>query len=76
MSRTKGRRDDGRRDTDQREPEERRTGQPEHREARDFTRDTGYQPSANQGRHEPLPASHHAEHGQEAVRRNEEANEE
>jgi hypothetical protein len=31
---------------------------------------TGYQPSANQARAEPLPASHHDDHGQEATARN------
>lgn len=36
-------------------------------------RDIGYQPSVNQVRHEPMPASTHAEPDQEAVRRNEEA---
>jgi hypothetical protein len=36
-------------------------------------RDIGYQPSVNQVRHEPMPASTHAERDQEAVRRNEEA---
>jgi hypothetical protein len=73
MSRSKGRREDGRRDTKQRKPEERRAGQPEaDPDAQDFARETGYQPSANQQRHEPLPASHHADRGQEAVKRNEE----
>ena len=73
MSRSKGGREDGRRDTKQRTPEERRPGQPEaDRDAQDCTRETGYRPSVNQQRHEPLPASHHADRGQEAVKRNEE----
>jgi hypothetical protein len=42
------------------------------READDFAEQTGYQPSVNQGRHEPMPASHHDERRQEAVVRNEE----
>lgn len=65
MSRTKGHRDDRRRDTEQREPEA-------NREAQDFARETGYQPSVNQRRNEPLPAGRHADRGQEAVMRNEE----
>ena len=69
MSRGKGRR----RDSKQRRPEERRAGQSEaDGEAQDFARDTGYRPSVNQQRHEPLPASPHADHGQEAVTRDEE----
>jgi hypothetical protein len=73
MSRSKGRREDGRRDTKQRTPEERRAGQPEaDRDAQGFARETGYQPSVNQQRDEPLPASHHADSGQEAVKQNEE----
>jgi hypothetical protein len=42
------------------------------REARDFAEETGYRPSVNQRRHEPLPASRHDERPQEAVVRNEE----
>jgi hypothetical protein len=42
------------------------------REARDFSNETGYRPSVNQRRHEPLPASRHDERRQEAVIRNEE----
>jgi hypothetical protein len=69
MSRDKGRR----RDSKQRRPGERRAEQQEaDREAQDFARDTAYRPSVNQQRHEPLPASHHADHGQQAVTRNEE----
>jgi hypothetical protein len=72
MGSSKGRRENRRRDTEQRKPEERRAGQPEaNQEAQDFARETGYQPSVNQQRHEPLPASHRADHGQEAVMRNE-----
>lgn len=72
MSKTKGQRKGGRRDTEQRGPDERRAEQPEaDQEARDWAEETGYQPSVNQRRNEPLPASHHADHGQEAVVRNE-----
>lgn len=72
MSRSKGRRV-MRRDAEQREPEEPQAGQPEaDQQAEDFARETGYRPSVNQRRHEPLPASHHADHDQEAVLRNEE----
>ena len=42
------------------------------REAREFSEDTGYRPSVNQRRHEPLPASRQDERRQEAVLRNEE----
>jgi hypothetical protein len=42
------------------------------REASDFSEETGYRPSVNQRRHEPLPASRHDERRQEAVLRNEE----
>jgi hypothetical protein len=42
------------------------------REAAEFSEDTGYTPSVNQRRHEPLPASRHDERPQEAVVRNEE----
>jgi hypothetical protein len=31
-----------------------------------WQRETGYRPSVNQARHEPMPASHHAPRGQEA----------
>jgi hypothetical protein len=43
-----------------------------HEEAREWSRETGYQPSVNQRRHEPLPASRHDDRRQEAVVRNEE----
>ncbi len=35
-------------------------------DAQKWQRETGYQPNANQARHEPMPASHHAPRGQEA----------
>jgi hypothetical protein len=73
MSRTKGHPEGRRRDTEQREPDERQAGQPEaDQEAQNWAQETGYQPSVNQRRHEPLPASHHAGRLQEAVIRNEE----
>lgn len=57
----------------QREPDEREAGQRESkREAQEWERETGYRPSVNQQRHEPMPASQHADHRQEAVQRNEE----
>jgi hypothetical protein len=43
-----------------------------YREARDWARHTGYRPSVNQRRHEPMPASRHDDARQEAVVRNEE----
>ena len=36
------------------------------REAADWREETGYRPSTNQNRDEPMPASHHAPRGQEA----------
>lgn len=42
------------------------------REARDHADQTGYRPSVNQRRHEPMPASRHDDLRQEAVVRNEE----
>ena len=42
------------------------------RETTEFSEETGYTPSVNQRRHEPLPASRHDERRQEAVLRNEE----
>lgn len=39
----------------------------------EYPRDIGYEPSDNQVRHEPMPASAHAYRDQEAVRPNEEA---
>jgi hypothetical protein len=41
-------------------------------EADRWSRETGYQPSGNQVREEPVPASHDEERGQEAEVRNEE----
>ena len=42
------------------------------RAARELSAQTGYRPSANQAREEPVPASHHEDHDQAAVLRNEE----
>lgn len=42
------------------------------REAQDHADQTGYRPSVNQRRHEPMPASRHDDLRQEAVIRNEE----
>jgi hypothetical protein len=42
------------------------------REATEFSEETGYTPSVNQQRHEPMPASRHDERRQDAVQRNEE----
>jgi hypothetical protein len=42
------------------------------REATEFSKETGYRPSVNQRRHEPMPASRHDERRQDAVLRNEE----
>jgi hypothetical protein len=42
------------------------------REARDWSKQTGYRPGVNQVRHEPMPASRHDDRRQEAVVRNEE----
>lgn len=45
-------------------------GHPEQRVARHEASqlgDLGYKPSANQVRHEPMPASHHADRGDEAA---------
>ena len=41
-------------------------------EADRWSRETGYEPSGNQVRDEPVPASHYEERGQEAEVRNEE----
>jgi hypothetical protein len=41
-------------------------------EADRWSRETGYEPSGNQVRDEPIPASGHEERGQEAEVRNEE----
>ncbi len=50
------------------------TGRPDRRsqheqDNEEFEAGTGYQPSTNQARDEPLPASHHDDGGQEASRR-------
>lgn len=42
------------------------------RAAGEFSAQTGYRASANQAREEPVPASHHEDHDQAAVLRNEE----
>ena len=42
------------------------------RAAQEFSAQTGYRPSANQAREEPVPASHHEDRDQAAVLRNEE----
>ena len=45
-------------------------GRSEHeRDHEEFQAGTGYQPSTNQARDEPVPASHHDEGGHEAARR-------
>ena len=45
-------------------------GRSEHeRDQEEFQADTGYQPSTNQARDEPLPASHHDDDRREAARR-------
>jgi hypothetical protein len=67
MNRTQGR-GDGERHGAQQE-ERRRTAE---REASDHASQTGYRPSVNQRRHEPMPASRHDDPRQEAVIRNEE----
>jgi hypothetical protein len=66
MNRT--RRDDDRHDGTGRDDRQRTA---EH-EAGDHASQTGYQPSANQRRDEPMPASHHDDPHQEAVIRSEE----
>ena len=73
MNRTHGR-DDGQRRGTERDD---RGGQDERlaaaeREARDHAEQTGYRPSVNQRRDEPMPASRHDDLRQEAVIRNEE----
>jgi hypothetical protein len=73
MNRTHGR-DDGQRHGTERDD---RGGRDERldaaeREAQDHADQTGYRPSVNQRRHEPMPASRHDDPRQEAVIRNEE----
>ena len=53
------------------------TGRPDRRSQHDqdndeFQAGTGYQPSTNQARDEPLPASHHDDGRQDAARRRDE----
>jgi hypothetical protein len=73
MDRTHGGSDGERRDTgqDQRREHGERQGAA-HREARDWARQTGYQPGVNQRRQEPMPASRDDDLSQEAVVRSEE----
>lgn len=49
-------------------PQSQPQASPDHPEdqASTWQRETGYRPSVNQARHEPMPASHHAARGQEA----------
>jgi len=73
MKRTHGRQDGERHGARQDErdgrDERRRTAE---REASEHASQTGYRPSVNQRRHEPIPASRHDDPRQEAVIRNEE----
>jgi len=73
MNRTQGRGDGERHDmdADDREGQDQRLDAAE-REAQDHADQTGYRPSVNQRRHEPMPASRHDDVRQEAVVRNEE----
>ena len=58
---------ESRTDTSEAGPSE---GRSEHeRDHEEFQAGTGYQPSTNQARDEPVPASHHDEGRQEAARR-------
>ena len=70
MNRTQGREDRERHGAQQDERDERR--RTAEREASDHASQTGYRPSVNQRRHEPMPASRHDDPRQEAVIRNEE----
>ena len=78
MSRTEGAGDSARRGAEQQAAEQQAAAKraaaktQTEREAQNFSEETGYRPSANQLRHEPLPASRHDERRQEAVVRNEE----
>jgi len=63
--------EEGRTDVTEDEAEQRRARRESgtdraDREAAAWREDTGYRPSANQNRDEPMPASHHAPRGQEA----------
>ena len=73
MNRTSGREDGERHGAQQDEgdglEERRRTAE---REASEHASQTGYRPSVNQRRHEPMPASRDDDLRQEAVIRNEE----
>jgi hypothetical protein len=79
MNRTQGRGDGERHDVERdaekgqqvggRREKRQRTAE---REAADHAGGTGYQPSVNQRRNEPMPASHHDDPGQGAIVRNEE----
>jgi hypothetical protein len=73
MNRTHGR-DDGQRRGTERDDRGRRDERLDaaERQARDHAEQTGYRPSVNQRRHEPMPASRHDDLRQEAVIRNEE----
>ena len=70
MNRTSGSDDGERHGTEAGERDERLEAA--EREAQDHADQTGYRPSANQRRHEPMPASRHDDPCQEAVVRNEE----
>lgn len=69
MNRTQGRGDGERHDVERDAEKRQRTAE---REAADHAGGTGYQPSVNQRRNEPMPASHHDDPGQGAIVRNEE----
>jgi hypothetical protein len=70
MNRTQGR-EDGERHGTERDGRDERLETAE-REARDHSEQTGYQPSVNQRRDEPMPASRHDDLRQGAVVRHEE----
>ncbi|HET7245702.1 MAG TPA: hypothetical protein VFJ07_12805 [Streptosporangiaceae bacterium] len=74
MNRTQGREDRERHGAQQDKRYERTAGREAtaEREASDHASQTGYRPSVNQRRHEPMPASRHDDLRQEAVIRNEE----
>jgi hypothetical protein len=70
MNRTHGRENGERHGTEAHDQDERRDAAESG--ARDHADQTGYRPSVNQRRHEPMPASRHDDPRQEAVVRNEE----
>jgi hypothetical protein len=70
MNRTRGREDGERHGAERGGHDQRREAA--EREVRDHADQTGYRPSVNQRRHEPMPASRHDDPRQEAVVRNEE----